>query len=164
MTTATVATGNRTMATVVRPRRSLEELVDQLFAAMGFKDETETAEPSPTRSIHEARRLRQAGDPVSSTGQAIDGALAVFAGMDMAKATTREARWAYTEWKQLVKRRFGDRDVTVYRQGAGRAAALVPRGDGTLEVAAVLGMRWRPGKLVSERSLRGLRPLGRACP
>ena len=47
MTTATVATGNRTMATVVRPRRSLEELVDQLFAAMGFKDETETAEPSP---------------------------------------------------------------------------------------------------------------------
>ena len=98
MTTATVATGNRTMAKVVRPRRSLEELVDQLFAAMGFKDETETAEPSPTRSIHEARRLRQAG-------QALDGALAVFAGMDMAKATTREARWAYTEWKQLVKRR-----------------------------------------------------------
>ena len=146
MTTATVATGNRTMATVVRPRRSLEELVDQLFAAMGFKDETETAEPSPTRSIHEARRLRQAG-------QAIDGALAVFAGMDMAKATTREARWAYTEWKHLVKRRFGDRDVTVYRQG-----------DGTLEVAAVLGMQWKPGKLVSERSLRGLRPLGRACP
>ena len=146
MTTATVATGNRTMATVVRPRRSLEELVDQLFAAMGFKDETETAEPSPTRSIHEARRLRQAG-------QAIDGALAVFAGMDMAKATTREARWAYTEWKHLVKRRFGDRDVTVYRQG-----------DGTLEVAAVLGMRWRPGKVVSRRSLRGLRPLERACP
>ena len=151
MTTATLAAGNRTMATVVRPRRSLEELVDQLFAAMGFKDETETAEPSPTRSIHEARRLRQAG-------QAIDGALAVFAGMDMAKATTREARWAYTEWKQLVKRRFGDRDVTVYRQGVGRAAALVPRGDGTLEVAAVLGMRWRPGKVVSRRSLRGLRP------
>ena len=164
MTTATLAAGNRTMATVVRPRRSLEELVDQLFAAMGFKDETETAEPSPMRSIHEARRLRQAGDPVSSTGQAIDGALAVFAGMDMAKATTREARWAYTEWTDLVRRRFGDRDVTVYRQGAGRAAALVPRGDGTLEVAAVLGMRWRPGKLVSERSLRGLRPLERACP
>ena len=157
MTTATVATGNRTMATVVRPRRSLEELVDQLFAAMGFKDETETAEPSPTRSIHEARRLRQAG-------QALDGALAVLAGVDTGEATPREARRAYAEWKHLVKRRFGDRDVTVYRQGAGRAAALVPKGDGTLEVAAVLGMRWRPGKLVSERSLRGLRPLGRACP
>ena len=158
MTTATVATGNRTMAMVVRPRRSLEELVDQLFAAMGFKDETEPAEPSPTRSIHEARRLRQAG-------QALDGALAVFAGVDTGEATPREARWAYAQWKQLVKRRFGDRDVTVYRQGAGRAAALVPTGDGwTLEVVAVLGMRWRPGKLVSERSLRGLRPLGRACP
>ena len=152
MTTATVAVGNRSMDTGrVRPRRSLEELVDRLIEAMGFKDETETAEPSPTRSIHEARRLRQAG-------QALDGALAVFAGMDMAKATTREARWAYTEWKQLVKRRFGDRDVTVYRQGAGRAAALVPKGDGTLEVAAVLGMRWRPGKVLLGRSLRGLRP------
>ena len=29
----------------------------------------------------------------------------------------------------------------------------------TLEVAAVLGMRWPVGKLVSRRSLRGLRPL-----
>ena len=33
MTTATLATGNRTM-TEARPRRSLEELVDQLIAAM----------------------------------------------------------------------------------------------------------------------------------
>ena len=164
MTTATLVTHGRTMDTeTARPRRSLEELVDRLFEAM-FGVETETAEPRATRSIHEARRLRQAGDPVSSTGQAIDTALAVFAGMDMAKATTREARWAYTEWKQLVKRRFGDRDVTVYRQGAGRAAALVPRGGGTLEVVAVQGMRWRPGKVVSKRSLRGLRPLGGACP
>ena len=157
MTTTAAATGSRTMETAARPRSSLEELVDQLFEAMGFKEEPETAELSAPHAIHEARRLRQAGD--------IDGALAVFAGMDMAKATTREARWAYTEWKQLVKRRFGDRDVTVYRQDTGRAAALVPTGDdGTLEVAAVLGMRWKPGKLVSERSLRGLRPLGRACP
>ena len=166
MTTATVATGNRTMATVVRPRRSLEELVDRLMAAL-FREEPEkatTETPSLSQSVHEARRLRQAGDPVSSTGQAIYTALAVFAGMDMAKATTREARWAYTEWTDLVRRRFGRSDVVVYSQGTGRAAALVPRGDGTLEVAAVLGMRWKPGKLVSERSLRGLRPLGRACP
>ena len=28
-----------------------------------------------------------------------------------------------------------------------------------LEVAAVLGMPWKPGKVVSGRSLRGLRPL-----
>ena len=155
MTTATLATGTRTMETaVVRPRRSLEELVDQLFAAMGFKEEPETAAPaqSVTRSVHEARRLRQAGD--------VDGALAVLAGVAAATAETKEARWAFSEWTQLVKRRFGGRGALVYSQGTGRAAALVPTGaGGTLEVAAVLGMRWRPGKVVSGRSLRGLRPL-----
>ena len=152
MTTATLATGTRSMDTVDRPRRSLEELVDQLFAAMGFKEEPETAEPSAARSIHEARRLRQAGD--------VDGALAVLAGVDAATAEKKEARWAFSEWTQLVKRRFGGRGTLVYSQGTGRAAALVPTGDGgTLEVAAVLGMRWRPGKVVSGRSLRGLRPL-----
>ena len=162
MTTATLVAGNRTMDSVDRPRRSLEELVDQLFAAMGFGDEepgaatqtasTETTEPSAVRSIHEARRLRQAGD--------IDNALAALAGVDASKGTPREARWAFSEWTQLVKRRFGGRGALVYSQGTGRAAALVPTGDdGTLEVAAVLGMRWRPGKVVSGRSLRGLRPL-----
>ena len=152
MTTATVAIGNGTMDAVDRPRRSLEELVDHLFAAMGFTDEPETAEPGAVRSIHEARRLRQAGD--------VDTALAVLAGVDSAKAAPREARWAFAEWKQLVRRRFGGLGALVYSQGTGRAAALVPTGDGgTLEVAAVLGMRWRPGKVVSGRSLRGLRPL-----
>ena len=69
-------------------------------------------------------------------------------------------RWAFAEWTDLVKRRSGGANVLVYSQGAGRAAALVPTGDGgSLEVAAVLGMRWEPGKLVSRRSLRGLRPL-----
>ena len=141
MTTATLATGNRTM-TEVRPRRSLEELVDQLVAAMGFKEEEqETASapeiPSVAKSVHEARRLRQAGD--------VDGALAVLAGVDAEKAETKEARWAFSEWTQLVKWRFGGRGALVYSQGTGRAAALVPTGDGgTLEVAAVLGMRWPP--------------------
>ena len=174
MTTATLASGNRTMDTAVaRPRRSLEELVDQLMAAMfparpeavvetvavvveatAAETETpsETAPQSVVRNVHEARRLRQAGD--------VDGALAVLGGMDAAKATAREARWVFSEWKQLVKRRFGDRDALVYSQGAGRAAAVAPQGDGgPLEVVAVLGMRWRPGKVVSGRSLRGLRPL-----
>ena len=140
--------------TGTRPRRSLEELVDRLMEAL-FRDETETAvqtgRPGLTRSVHEARRLRQAGD--------LDGALAVFAGVDTARAETREARWAYAEWTDLVRRRLGDRDALVYSQGAGRAAALVPKDDGSLEVAAVLGMRWEPGKAVSRRSLRGLRPL-----
>ena len=150
MTTATVAIGNRTMDAVDRPRRSLEELVDRLFEAMGFG--AETVEQSATRSIHEARRLRQAGD--------VDGGLAVLAVVDMTRAESREARWAFSEWTQLVKRRFGHLGAVLYSQGTGRAAALVPHGDGgTLEVAAVLGMRWRPGNVVSGRSLRGLRPL-----
>ena len=155
MTTATLAAGNRTMeTTVVEPRRSLEELVDQLFAAMGFTDETEAGavEQSATRSIHEARRLRQAGD--------VDTALAVLGDVDMGKATPRETRWAFSEWKQMVRRRFAGREALVYSQGTGRAAAVAPQGDGgTMEVVAVLGMRWRPGKVVSGRSLRGLRPL-----
>ena len=135
---------------------SLEELVDKLMAAL-FRVEPETAATETTppqsvaRSVHEARRLRQAGD--------LDGALAVFAGVDAATAATRDARWAYAEWLDVAKRRFGDRDALVYSQGTGRAAALVPRADGALEVAAVLGMRWEPGKVVSRRSLLGLKPL-----
>ena len=136
----------------MRTRRSLEELVDRLIAAL-FGEETEEPEPSATRTIHEARRLRQAGD--------VDAALAVLGGLDTARAAPREARWAFAEWKQMVRRRFGGPDVAVYSQDTGRAAALAPRGDGTLEVVAVLGMRWRPGKVVSGRSLRGLRLLGK---
>lgn len=159
MTTATLVTHGRMMdAETERPRRSLEELVDRLIDAL-FPEQTETAELGVTRSIHEARRRRQVGN--------IDGGLALLAGVDTAKATPHEARWAFSEWKQLVRRRFGARSPLVYSQGqgVGRAAALVPTGgDGTLEVVAVLGMRWRPGKVVSERSLRGLRPPGGACP
>ena len=150
MTTATQVVGNRTMETAAGPRRkTLEELVEGLMDALTFK--TETAEPGTSRSIHEARRLRQAGD--------VDGALALLAEVDTASAETNQARWAFSEWKQLVKRRFGERDPVVYSQGTGRASALAPLGDGTLEVVAVMGMRWRPGKVVSGRSLRGLRPL-----
>ena len=152
MTTATLVTHGRMLDTETgRPRRSLEELVDRLFAAMGFTDEPETAEPSATRSIHEARRLRQVGD--------VDTALAVLGDVNVAQTTPKEARWAFSEWKQMVRRRFAGRGAVLYSQGTGRASALVPHGDGTLEVAAVLGMRWRPGKVVSGRSLRGLRPL-----
>ena len=138
--------------TGTRPWASLEELVDRLMAAL-FRVEPETAAPAQSiaRSVHEARRLRQAGD--------VEGALAVFAGVDAAKTETREARWAYAEWTDLVRRRSGGGNVLVYSQGTGRAAALIPRGDGSLEVAAVLGLRWAPGKVVSRRSLRGLKPL-----
>ena len=152
MTTATAVAGNRTIETeMARPRRSLDELVDRLMDTL-FAANAETEEPSATRSIHEARRLRQAGD--------IDGGLKVLAGLDVTNVETRQARWAFSEWKQLVKRRFAGRGAVLYSQEMGRAAALLPRGDGgTLEVVAVLGMRWKPGKLVSARSLRGLRPI-----
>ena len=147
MTTATMVQNNRTMA--AQPRPSLEELVDRVIAAL-FPEQKNTTQ-SVARTVHDARRMRKSGD--------LDGALEIFAGVDTAKAETREARWAFTEWKQVVKRRFGDREALVYSQGTGRAAALVPTADGALEVAAVLGMRWLPGKVVSRRSLRGLRPL-----
>ena len=150
MTAATLSAGNRKADTEVRRQRSLEELVDRLIDAL-FKDE---AEPSVTRSIHEARRLRQAGD--------IDAALTVLGSVDTGRATPREVRWASSEWRDLVKRRFGDREVMVYSQRKGRAAALIPTGADTLEVVAALGMRWQPGKVVSVRSLRGLRLLDKA--
>ena len=135
MTTATLATGNRTI-TEARPRRSLEELVDRVMAAI-FPAQPETGEtPGVARSVHEARRLRQTGD--------VDDALAVLAGMDTAKAEKHEARWAFSEWRQLVKRRFGDRDALVYSQGAGQAAALVPHGDGRLRSRRSWGCGGRP--------------------
>ena len=156
MTTATATLSNRTLAGG-RTRPSLEELVDRLIAAL-FREQPETATPTATRSVarsvHDARRLRKAGD--------LDGALAVLAGMDTTKAKPHQARWAYAEWLALARRRFGDRELLVYSQGAGRAAALISRDDGSLEVVAALGMRWPPGKVVSGRSLRGLRPLARA--
>ena len=68
MTTATLATGTRTMDTAARPRRSLEELVDRLMATL-FSEVMETAKPSAVRSIHEARRLRQAGDSDDDQGR-----------------------------------------------------------------------------------------------
>ena len=151
MTTATATLSNRTLAEG-RTRPSLEELVDRLMAAL-FREQSETATPtqSVARSVHDARRMRKTGD--------LDGALAVLGGVDTARVETKEARWAYAEWLALAKRRFGDGELLVYSQGAGRAAALVPRGDGSLEVVAALGMRWQGGKVVSRRSLRGLKPL-----
>ena len=133
-----------------RPGRSLEELVDRIFEALlGAAPETG---PSVARSVHEARRLRQQDD--------LDGAVALLAGADLAGATDQEARWVYGEWLGIARRRFGDReDAVVYSPGTGRAAVLAPHPSGALEALAVLGLRWRPGKLVSRRSLRGVRPL-----
>ena len=146
MSTAAEVAGNR-------PGRSLEELVDRLINSI-FGTAPEAPEQGLTRSVHDARRLRQAGD--------LDGSLAVLAGADLAQASDQRTRWVYGEWLGIARRRFADREAVVYSPGTGRVAVLAPSGDGsTLEVLAVLGMRWRPGKTVSRRSLRGLRPLAK---
>ncbi len=152
MTMATTTMNTAATETGDRPGRSLEELVDRLFEALLGA----APEPAPTisRSAHETRRLRQAGD--------LDGALALLAGVDLKRATDREARWAYAEWLDIARRRFADREgAAVYSPATGRAAVLAPHPGGALEVLAVLGMRWHPGKNVSRRSLRGLRPLAK---
>ena len=138
------------------PTGTLEELVDRLLAAL-FRAEPEHAEASTTlvTTVHEARRLRQTGDP--------DGALATLAGVDTAKVAEAQLRWLYAEWLDIARRRFAGCGAMLYSPGTGRAAVLVPRGDGdgTLAVAAVLGMHWPVGKLVFRRSLRGLKSLAK---
>ena len=138
-----------------KPRRSLEELVDRLMATLTFPHELDPATVATSAvvpAIHEARRLRQSGN--------LDGALETLASANLTTSVAQQARWVFTEWRHLVKRMFGHLSPLLYSQGTGRAAALVPRdGNATLEVVAALGMSWRPGKLVSRRSLRGLRPL-----
>ncbi|MXX93375.1 MAG: hypothetical protein F4169_05190 [Gammaproteobacteria bacterium] len=160
MTTATltgtaasrVTVSGRTPRTRTRPGgRSLEVLAQNLVATV-FGTAPDTWELSATRGIHDARRMRRRGD--------LDGALAVLEGLNVSDAGPDAARWAHAEWTDIVRRRFAGQEVLLYGQGTGRAAALKPVGDGrTLEVLAVLGMRWRPGMEVSRRSLRGLRPL-----
>ena len=152
---STVAKSTRKSPAIPKPRRSLEELVDRLMATLTFPHETDPATVAPSAvvpTIHEARRLRQSGD--------LEGALQTLACADLTASEAQQTRWVFTEWKHLIKRRFGQLNPLLYSQAMGRAAALVPHNGGrTLEVVAVLGMSWKPGKLVSRRSLRGLRPL-----
>lgn len=141
-----------TATTVVTlPRPTLEELVDRIIDAVFGHEETVQPLTSPARGIHEARRLRQAGD--------LDAALAVFGGLDLTGATDGERRWAFAEFLDLAGRRFAGADAWLYSPAIGRAAVLTPCGTAALQVEAILGMRWRPGKVVSRRSLRGLRHL-----
>ena len=153
MTTATMTVGPGLGEASVRP--SLEALVDRMMDALITRNFGPRAEAGPgtvVRAVHDARRLRQAGD--------VDGALRALAAADTRSAEPQTARWAHAEWLGLVKRRFRGEPVAVYSPGTGRAAALLPGDGGALRVAAALGMAWPAGKTVSRRSLRGLRPLG----
>ena len=104
----------------------MDRVMDALFAS-----NHEQPQETVARRVHNARRLRKAGD--------LDGALAVFASVEPDTTRPNEVRWAYAEWLSLVRRIYRDRDLLVYSQGTGRAAALAPHGDGTVEVLAVLG-------------------------
>ena len=150
MTTMTLMT----METPASLRR-LEELVDRLLAALLGDGAAADADSAPSvslvRSVHEARRLRQSGD--------LDGALATLADIDPGQAGDPALRWLYAEWLDIARRRFARHNAMLYSPATGKAAALLERSDGSLEAAAVLGMRWPVGKLVSRRSLRGLKPL-----
>ena len=147
MTTATLATGNRTMADVRPPgaaskswstgslRRCSRSLPEKAPA-------TETAERGQPASMRRGG-CRQAGTLTGrwrSSPAHVHGKKAEPHQGTLGGPTPSGRTWC------------GGASATgsalVYSQGAGRAAALVPRGDGTLwQVAAVLGMRWPPGKL-----------------
>ena len=128
----------------------LQRLVDRLIDS-AFECFRQPAGGILAFRLHQARRLRHAGD--------LDGALEGFAQLDVTQASTSQARWAYSEWLTTVRRRFPDTGLLVYSPGTGHAAALAPYADGTVEVLAVVGMSWQPGKLISRRSLRGVKPL-----
>ena len=103
MTTQAIGNGNLT---------SLEELVGRLIDALRW-EKPPAQEPGLVRGIHEARRLRRAGD--------IEGALGLLGGAETAGAAPAEVRWAYTEWLNLVRKRFGGFRVMVYGPGTDRA-------------------------------------------
>ena len=134
-----------------RPTVALEPLVDRLIAAIFGRSDAKRESLNIGKAVHEARRLRRESK--------LDDALVTLSEVDAGGAALDQRRWLYNEWLELVRRRFGRRQIVVYTQGDGRAAALEQVARGDLEVVAALGMKWRPGKVVSRRSLRGLRTL-----
>ena len=132
--------------------RSLEELVDRLIAAL-FKEEEPEAEqatetPSVAKSLHEARRLRQAGD--------VDRALAVLAGTDTTKAGAASGSVG-------LRRVDGPGEAAV--RGPGRAGLQPGRGTGRRPGARRkrrdAGGRGGPGNAVAARQGRlGAQPPG----
>ena len=66
MTTAVMNYG--TMVVGERPRRSLEELVDRVMDALFASNREQSTAQSVAKSVHDARRLRKAGEPGRSAG------------------------------------------------------------------------------------------------
>ena len=161
MTTGTAALHTPTMmATIGRP--SLEELVDRMVDALFFGKRERKPEQRMTRTLREApAQSDHEGRMVQSHGEGGPRGAAAAAGRRPRRGAggpgrrghgdcqrqSRSARWAYAEWVGLAKRRFTDGGSALYSPGTGKAAVLAPRGDGTLEVLAALGMRWQPGQV-----------------
>ena len=89
---ATIVLNKRTL--VARPRSSLEALVDRLMAALRWV-QSKTRQRSMAKNNHDVRRMKKAGD--------LDGALALFDGVDTKNVSAREARWAHAEWLSLTR-------------------------------------------------------------
>ena len=123
----------------------MDRVMDALFAS-----NHEQPQETVARRVHDARRLRKAGN--------LDGALVVFASVEPDTTAPNETRWAYAEWLSLVRRRFGQSETLVYSQGTGRAAALAPMATGPWKSWLCWGWggsraRWSP-----RGALRGLKP------
>ena len=112
--------------------------MDRLLAAL-FPPEPEPSETAPNlvRTVHDARRLRQSGD--------LDGALAAFNGVDTTNASDSQLRWLYGEWLDIARRRFAGDNAALYSPATGKAAVLVPTGDGRVD------SRRRPGDALAYR-------------
>ena len=109
MTTATTSIPSVTAPT---PGTSLDALVDRLVESIFGSTDDEPGQ-SLTRSVHDARRLRQAGD--------LDGALALLAEVDMATAQNPPGT--------LGVRRVARPRTAALPPGAGRSStALTPDG------------------------------------
>ena len=67
MTMATTTMNTAAEVAGDRPGRSLEELVDRVFEAL--LGAASGPVPTISRSVHEARRLRQAGGPRRGAGE-----------------------------------------------------------------------------------------------
>ena len=82
MTTATLVTGILTTQTGVRPRRSLEELVDRLMATLTFREEPATAadtlEGAMPVSTSRSRTMRTVVRPRRSLEELVDRLMAAL--------------------------------------------------------------------------------------
>ena len=146
-TTATAVMNYGTMVVGERPRRSQEELVDRVMDAL-FASNHQQPQETVARRVHNDGP--EGGGPRWSAG----GVRQRRTGHDCPKRGAMGLRRVAEPGAQDVRRPRAPGLQPGHRQSCGAGC-----GDGTVKVLAVLGMGWQPGKVVSARSLRGLKPL-----